>query len=304
MLNEATRQFVRYWIRDPLLGALFVTVHHGMRLLPIDACSRSGAETTRLTRSFYPESDRRARRLWQALHPEAADAAATDAAMDRLWRNVGRTMHEYSVIDRLWGAGRIAVEGMHHVDEARAQGRPILATPLHLGNWETVLIAGIAGGHPGSGIYLPPENRFEHAIVNAARRRYGARIVKAGPDSLRQALRELKAKRGPFIIFVDEFIRGRVQAPAFGRTLRPDSNIGYAVQLARRADAALIPAYCERIGDAARFKVHVLPPVELVANADRDAETRENMARLNAVIEPIVRAHIDQWYYALDFEFD
>jgi KDO2-lipid IV(A) lauroyltransferase len=302
--REQRRAAVRYWITDVLAGIGLYGLYYAMRLMPIDMCSASGALATRLTRHLYPESDARARRLWKALRPDEADVASVDAAMDRLWRNVGRTMHEFSVLDRLWAAGRIETVDMDHVHRARDEGKPILVTPLHLGNWETVLIAGIASGHHGSGIYLVPENRFEHRLANASRARYGARFYAAGPRSLRDALRELRSRRGPFIIYVDEFIRGRVQAPSFGRPLGVDANLAYAVQLAKKTNAALIPAYCLRLNDSARFRIQVLPPVELVDRDDPEAELRENIRILDSVIAPIIRQHLDQWYYALDFEFD
>jgi hypothetical protein len=28
------------------------------------------------------------------------------------------------------------------------------------------------------------------------------------------------------------------------------------------------------------------------------------MKRLDAAIAPVIKAHLDQWYFALDFEFD
>ena len=301
---EQRRTAVRYWITDVLVGAGYYVLHHAMRLLPVDACSASGALASRFTRHLYAQSDARARELWRRLRPDEADDASVDRAMDRLWRNVGRTMHEYSVLDRLWDAGRIEVENIEYLHQARERQRPILVTPLHLGNWETVLIAGIANGHRGSGIYLVPDNRFEHRIVKSARARYGARFVAAGPRSLREAMRELKSRQGPFIIFVDEFIRGRVQAPSFGRAIGYDANLAYAVQLAKRTDAALIPAYCLRVGDAARFKVRFLPPVQLVDRADANEELRENVRILDATIAPVIRQHLDQWFYALDFESD
>ena len=123
-----------------------------MRLFPIDVCSRFGAILTYLTRHLYPDSDARARKTWTMLRPLEADTVTVDAAIDRLWRNVGRTMHEYSILDRLWAAGRIEVSDIEHLHRARDQGRPILVTPVHLGNWEVVLVAGIACGHHGSGI--------------------------------------------------------------------------------------------------------------------------------------------------------
>jgi Kdo2-lipid IVA lauroyltransferase/acyltransferase len=301
---EQRRIARRYWLRDPAVGAAEVTIHFALRLVPIDVCSWSGAAITYLTRRLYPDSDARARKAWSVLRPQESDPASVDAAMDRLWRNVGRTMHEYSVLDRLWAAGRIEVSDIEHLDRARDQGKPILVTPVHLGNWEAILVAGIASGHRGSGIYEPPQNRFEHRIANAVRARYGARFVAAGPNSVRDAVRELKARRGPFIVYIDEFIRGRVQAPSFGRPLRPDANIAYAVRLAAMTGAVVIPAYCLRLDDSARFRVQFLPPLPLAGTGDRQADIAENVRRLDAVIAPVIRAHLDQWYFALDFEFD
>ena len=68
--------------------------------------------------------------------------------------------------------------------------------------------------------------------------------------------------------------------------------------------AAVIPAYCLRIDDSARFKVQFLPPLALAATGDRNADIAENMKRLDAAIAPVIQAHLDQWYFALDFEFD
>jgi KDO2-lipid IV(A) lauroyltransferase len=59
-----------------------------------------------------------------------------------------------------------------------------------------------------------------------------------------------------------------------------------------------------RIGDAARFKVTFLPPVEMTNSGDREADMLENIGRMDAVIDPIVKANLDQWYYVLDLELD
>ena len=300
--RDKRRAALLYWIADPLAGAYFYTIHGTMRALPTDACSWAGAALTRLTRKFYQDSEARARHLWRRHNPAQADTASTDAAIDRLWRNVGRTMHEYSVIDRLWAEGRIAIEGLEHMHAARDRNQPIIVTPVHLANWEVVLVAGIANGYHGTGIYLPPENRFLHRLINRVRARYGARFIAAGPNSLREAYRELRAGGGPFIIYIDELMRDRVNAPAFGRALNPASNIFYAVQLAERSGAALIPAYCERLGDTARFRVTFLPQLAMSPAADKAMRVRENAEALNAAIEPIIRARLDQWYFSLDYE--
>ena len=224
--------------------------------------------------------------------------------MRRLWRSVSRTMCEFSVLHRLWDAGRIEVEGVEHMDATRAAGKPILVACVHLGNWEAIPVVGIRVGHPGSGIYWPLENRFDTRIAVKARERYGAILYPGdGPGAMRAAIAELRSKKGPFVVFIDECIDDHVYAPAFGRALKAEGNIAYVARLAVMTGADIIPAYCIRLDDAARFKVTFLPPVELVRGRS-DADLMQNVGAINAVIEPIVRRHLDQWYFVLDFEFD
>jgi KDO2-lipid IV(A) lauroyltransferase len=212
-------------------------------------------------------------------------------------------MAEFAVLDRLWGDGRIAVEGEQHLAQARAQGKPILLAALHLGNWEVIVAAGYAHGYVGSSIYVPPENRFEHRIAVEVRAQFGAKSIAPGPSSGREVLRALRDWGGPFVIFIDEVARGRVQAPAFGRPMRTDNNIAYIVRIAAMCDAVVIPIYCVRVGERANFKVTALPPLEMIRSGDRKADIVKNVARLDAIIDPIIRAHLDQWYHVLDFDF-
>jgi KDO2-lipid IV(A) lauroyltransferase len=293
----------KYWLRDTAVGVLELLLYRLHRLAPIDFCSWFGGLIVHGTRHLYPESEKRARTTWAVLRPQETNQAAVDAAMTRLWKCVSRTMMEFAVLDRLWAAGRIIFEGEQHLARARAQGKPILLAALHLGNWEVIEAAGFAHGYIGSSIYEPPENRFEHRIALEVRARFGAKSIPPGPAAARAVLRALKERDGPSLIFVDEFIRGRVQAPAFGRRHRSDGNIAYIVRLAAMCDAVVIPIYCVRLGGRAQFKVTALAPLEMAYSGDRKADVMTNVARLDAIIDPIIRAHLDQWYFLLDFDF-
>lgn len=293
----------RYWIDDVVDGVCKWTGHLAMRAMPIDWASAFGAWTGRFSPRIYPAEDARARFAWRALRPDESSPAQVDAAVRRLWRNVGRTITEFAILDRLWDDGRVTVEGAEHMAALRDAGRPILVTSLHLATWELIPITGIKLGYMGAALALPLRNRFERALMTKIRESFGGRQIMVSPSAGRAMVRELK-ERGPLVLHVDDFARGRVHAPAFGRPLRSEGNIAYAFRLAKLAGAGIVPVYCAREGDAARFTVRFLPALDVVDTGDVDADLAENVARLNALIEPIVRRHLDQWYYVFDLELE
>lgn len=297
-LAPRLRQWRRYWLRDPLLGALNLALHYGCRLLPIDWVSAIGARAGTLNGRYRFAAARRRAEAGFVKLCGGASAADAAAAVDRLFAHVGRVMLEFSVLDRLWQAGRIAAVGTEHVMAARAAGRPLLVMGLHLGNWEAIGPTLIGLGLDGfKGFYQPPRSRFEHKIAVAARARYGAIALRPGIAAARTARRLLVERRGVLLVYADEERRGHVSTPLFGRAIPPRANILDIVRLAAASGAAVVPAYVERLGEGARFRVTFLPPVELAA----DAPTIANVRRLDEVITPLVLAHLDQWYMLFDY---
>jgi KDO2-lipid IV(A) lauroyltransferase len=302
--SERRRQFLRYWVFDTCTGLLNYGLHYGLRLLPIDVCSAFGALMGPLAKHRYPLSDARARTAWARLRPNEADKASTDAAMKRLWQSVGRTMAEFSVLDRLWAAGRISVTGGEHFEAARASGRPLIFLGLHLGNWETIPVTLLAQGWRGASIYIPPDNRFDHALANRARDRTGGSYILADRKAGFEAIKTIQKKQQQLLMYVDELARDRVWAPAFGRPLRAEGNIAYILRIARMTNALIVPLYSARVAGRAYFKVTVLAPLAPVETGNRDADLLANVAMIDALIDPIIRAHLDQWFYVLDFDFE
>jgi KDO2-lipid IV(A) lauroyltransferase len=88
-----------------------------------------------------------------------------------------------------------------------------------------------------------------------------------------------------------------------GCGFKTKGNIGNAVRLARMTDAEITVVYCARLGDAPRFKLTFLPPLKHARTADERADLAANVAALDRLIAPIVKAHLDQWSYAVDFDF-
>lgn len=300
--GEARQRAWQYWISDTAVGIRNTSVHHALRAFSIDGCSNFGSVMSRLVPWRFPEGDQQSRRNFRLLRPEASDPAWLDAAMRRLWDNSARTMAEFSVLHRLWDAGHIHVDGIEHALEAKRRGRPLLVAGIHLGNWELIGVIGIRNGINGAGIYMPPENRFEHRIAVSVRRRFGGEPIPPSPATMIEARRVILEERNALVIYVDEFTRNRVQAPAFGRTIEPSTNIEYIVRLGLATDAAIIPAYCLRVHGTARFRCKVHAPLDYIRTGDVDADIAANVAQLNAIIEPVIRENLDQWFYLPDLD--
>jgi KDO2-lipid IV(A) lauroyltransferase len=291
-------------LRDPLFGLVDYALHYGLRLGPIALCSAVGSVLGVLAGRYrFRAWDQRARENFHRLRPEQGSGPQLDVVMTRMWGQIGRVMTEFSVLNRLWPAHRVTVTGIEPIAAARAAGRPVLVMGLHLANWEIIAPTLTRFLAPLYFVYQPPRNRFQHRIAVKARQRCGAILLPPSFASTRRAYQALVVERASLLMFVDELVDGRVNAPSFGRTARTRGNLANVVRLALASDAVVIPAYVERQGRA-RFRVVFEPPVALTREGDAETVLRTNMARLDALIAPIVLARLDQWFMLHDFRFD
>jgi len=298
------RAWRRYWLHDPLFGLIDYALHYGLRLAPIALCSAVGCALGVLAGRYrFGAWSARARDNLRRLRPELADdAPGLDAAIARMWCQIGRVMTEFSVLHRLWPERRVTLTGAEHVTGARAGGRPVLLMGLHLANWEVIMPTVARLLSPIYLVYQPPRNRFQHRIAVAVRRRCGILLLPPSLTSTRRAYTALVEERANLLMFVDELAKGRVNAPAFGRPVRPRGNLANVVRLARASGATIVPAHVERVGGS-RFHVIFGAPVELGA-ASGEAGLLADVTMLDGLITPIVLAQLDQWLMLHDFRFD
>lgn len=290
-----SRRWRRYWLWDPLLGILDFAIYHLARRLPIDWASAIGSRLGVFNSRYrFATVRERVRRGYVQLTGGCVGPGDADRAVMRFFDHVGRVMTEFSVLDRLWAAGRIEVAGAEHLLAARRAGRPLIVMGLHLGNWEVIGPSLIGLGLRFKFIYQPPRSRFEHQIAVAARRRYGAVLLRPGIAAARTAQRLLVEEKGTLLIYADDEREGYVNAPLFGRPVATRANLTIIARLAAVSRAVVIPVYTERLRGA-HFRVAFLAPVELT-------EARfDDVQRLDEVIAPLVLARLDQWYMLIDF---
>ena len=263
-----------------------------LRRLPMDLSSAFGGKSGSIRGPrVYKGADANARQNLARLRPDIP-ADKREVMLGERWRCVGRTMAEFSICDRLLARGRVELEGAEHLLAARAEGRGVILAALHLGNWEVFAIVHRLGAWIST-FYQPRPTRGREHISQASRRRLGYRMLTPGPAGVRGALRTL-AEGKTVVIFVDEEVEGVVRGPLFGRPAHRHSNLVYAAKLARRSGAAVLPAYILRTRGA-RFVVHIGPEARLTSTDENPLG--DDVAQINAAIEPIVLAHPDQWFH-------
>jgi lauroyl/myristoyl acyltransferase len=286
------RQWRRYWLSDPLSGAFDFTVHFALKLAPIELCSAIGAALGRHLGPLDRKANARTVSNFRKLWPQLDDAALQRAVRDS-WSNVGRTMTEFSALRRLWASDRVTVSDPQHMQALLAAGRPIVFAALHLGNWELLGVKILSLGGDAVEFYQPPRNRFHRAIADKVRKRFADRLLPPGPRSALAATKRLMDGQ-VLVIFVDEFQRGRVGGPLFGRPIGRDSNLVKAVRFAEVTGADLVPVFVKRVRGA-RFELCVGRPVAIERGKGHDVLER-NARALNAALEPVVLEHLDQWF--------
>ena len=126
-------------------------------------------------------------------------------------------------------------------------------------------------------------------------------MIRADRDAMRPALSVLRRGEETLLFWMDDYVRGRVNGPSLDRGPPRAGNIPLAVRLARLSGCALVPGFVERLpGGRARFRTVFLPPVALPApTGERAADLAADAAALDAVLDPIVRARLEQWFFTI-----
>lgn len=235
-------------------------------------------------------------RIIARLRPELADdPAAREALIARWFANTARAIAEVPSVQRLAAPSRASVRGLDHLAAARASGRPIVMTHVHTGTWEAIGPILNAHGFEGrvTSTWQPQPNRFENAIVAASRRRYPSKVLPPQPGLARMLLAFLSEPGQTLLLVLDEVSENQIKFPLFGRPAPRRCNLTFALRAARKTGALILPATNTRT-DGVRFTFRFHPPID-PAEFEGDPLTAGAEA-LDALYEPHVLAHLDQWY--------
>lgn len=185
--------------------------------------------------------------------------------------------------------GRVNPDALHGpgvaaLDEALANGRPILAVSGHFGNFDAMRYALSARGHQIGAIYRPLNDDMLEDAFRGMLEGIATPVFPRGRKGLGQMLRFLR-KGNTVAILIDQYVN---RAPALDFFGKPAPTSLSAAEMALKYDALILPVYAVRTDHG--FDLIAESPI---AHSDAMTMTQE----LNASLEAQIRLHMDQWLW-------
>lgn len=281
------------YLLHPLQAAGAVFAFTLFRILPLSAASAVGGAVARWLGPHLSVSRRAVRNLSKAF-PDKSDAEIS-AIVYGMWDNLGRTAAEYPHLGRIDiydPDGPVEVVGREHVDLLRDDEAPGIFFSGHIANWEIISLGATQRGVPLDRIYRAPNNRLVEWLFQYGRSAVDGALVPKGSQGARLLLKSMRDGKHLGML-VDQKMNDGIPVPFFGRDAMTAPALG---ELAIRYRCPVVPARVERLGGA-RFRLTVLPPMELPDSGDRRADVTALMAQVNSQIEAWIRETPEQWLW-------
>jgi KDO2-lipid IV(A) lauroyltransferase len=276
-----------------LEAALFDAISGLARIFPIDSVSNFGGLLFRVLGPLT-SANRVAERNLRIAFP-GADDAEIDRLLRAQWVELGRSLSEFLVLDRVVAdTSRLQVEGEASLGAIAAGQGPVVFISGHFSCFELMAAAIIHAGVRCQITYRAMNNPYVDASVRKNRFRYGVRLfAPKGLEGARELMRGLQ--RGESVALMnDQKFNGGIAAPLFGHMAHTAPG---PATFALRFGIPLQPMSVQRVGPGARFKVIVHDQIHLEDTGDREADIEAGVRRINAFIEDRVRARPTEWFW-------
>jgi len=214
------------------------------------------------------------------------------------WRNFRNHSKAYADLMRLPVArvedlrSLLRIQGMEHLEAARARGRGVLVVSAHMGSWEVAAAIWSATVAPVSLFAEELEPLELYEWYRCTRARLGISVLPLNRSGLRQVLQALDNQE-MVVTAIDRDIMGTgIVVDFFGRPARiPDGPAAIAL----RKGTPLLPVAVFRLPDDT-FQAYGYPPVFAEPTGDRVEDVRRVTGELVRRLEEMIRAHPDQWH--------
>ncbi len=181
---------------------------------------------------------------------------------------------------------QIGGPGLAALQEARAQGRPVVLMTGHFGNYDAARARLMAMGYEMGALYRRMANPYfnDHYVRKLSA--VGTPMFEQGRRGMVEMVRYLKGG-GIIAIVGDLHVQEGKRLTYFGH---PAMTSTIPAELALKQNAVMIPVYAIRQPNGLDFEIEMHDPIE-----PSDPETMTQA--LNDGLEAMVRAHMGQWFW-------
>ena len=226
--------------------------------------------------------------------PELSDGQVRGLA----WRNFRNHSKAYADLMRLPVARvedlrrLLHIEGVEHLEAARARRRGVLVISAHMGSWEVAAAIWSATVAPVALFAEELEPRELYEWYRCTRARLGISVLPLTRAGLRQVLQALEHEE-MVVTAIDRDILGTgIVVDFFGRPARiPEGPAAIAL----RKGTPLLPVAVFRLPDDT-FQAVGYPPIFAEPTGDRVGDIRRVTTEMVGRLEELIRAHPEQWH--------
>jgi KDO2-lipid IV(A) lauroyltransferase len=186
----------------------------------------------------------------------------------------------------------LRVQGIEHLEAARARGKGVLVVSAHMGSWEVAAAIWSATVAPVTLFAEELEPRELYEWYRCTRARLGISVLPLTRSGLRQVLQALDQQEMVVTAIDRDMLGTGVTVDFFGHPAPiPDGPAAIAL----RKGTPLLPVAVYRLPDDT-FQAVGYPPIFAEPTGDRAADVRRVTSQLVRRLEELIRAHPDQWH--------
>lgn len=217
--------------------------------------------------------------------PEERKLQIANAVAD----NAGRTMIENYDTDGLLARTKtqaITGDGLAAIEQARAEGRPVMMVTAHFANFEVPRAALVNRGFQIGGLYRPLANPYFNAHYAQNMESLSGPVFPQGSQGTMGLVRHIR-KGGFGVLLFDIYVSGGRSIPFLGKPAPTQTS---AAEIALRAKALLVPFFAIRQPNGLDFEVQIDAPIP---HSTPEQMTLEMTQRL----EERIKDHPEQWFW-------
>ena len=211
----------------------------------------------------------------------------------QMWKNLAYVVAEYGHLEKIkiFDNPSIRVEGIHHLQSLKEDGKPGLIFTGHLGNWELVSLLCAQFDVPIAQVYRGANNPYINNLVRRLQEAGTSHLIPKGPEGGRKSIEALKAGQH-LILLIDQKMNNGISVPLMGHEAMTAPGLA---RLAERFQCPVLPVQVEREG-VDRFVITCHPPLFFIASEDAE-RYRTFMTQVHTLLESWILKHPEQWLW-------